>query len=276
MTAVFSEIIEEQTGYFGEGWQYPIFAIVLVGLLLLWRRRDAAIAALYTVIMMVVIYCPVTAKFLMSFMEGGVYWRMFWLLPIIPVLALGMVEFLPLVVRAAVDLFKADDKKKKPISVIAVVLVLAIYAGLLAGGGRFVYQDGNVTWAHNPEKLPEEVIDIIDAVNADYEAAPVGEKRVAAVGTIVPFIRQYDATVLLAYGRSTIQKEDKSGKKAELYEQLTNAENPDYDRIAKLLKKTDTTYLIIADNMHVRASEMNVRGFETVYGNGAYTLLKRD
>ncbi len=274
MTAVFSEIIEEQIGYFGDGWQYPLFAMALVGLLLLWRRRDAAIAALYTVIMMVIIYCPLTAKFLMNFMEGGVYWRMFWLLPIIPVLALAMVEFVPLVIEAA-GRFGSDEKKKSVLGIIAVVLVLAIYAGLLVGGGRFVYQDGNVTWAHNLEKLPEEVIDIVDAVNADYEAAPVGEKRVAAVGTIVPFIRQYDATVLLAYGRSAIQKEDKSGKKGELYEQLTNIENPDYDKIRNLLDETDTTYLIIADNMHVRASEMNDRGFETVYGNGAYTLLKR-
>ncbi len=275
MSAVFSEIIENQTGYFGEGWQYPLFAIALTGLLLLWRRRDAAAVALYTVIMLFIIYCPVTAKILMGFMEGDVYWRMFWLLPIIPVLAIAMVEFVPLVVSAAVRIFSADGKKKKALSFVAVILVFAIYAGLLCGGGRFVYRDGNVTWAKNPEKLPDEVIDIIEAVNADYESAPMGEKRVAAVGTIVPFIRQYDATVLLTYGRSTIQKEDKSGKKGELYEALTNDTSPDYDRIDRLLQKTETTYLIIANNMHVRASEMNARGYETVYDNGAYTLLKR-
>ncbi len=275
MAEVFSEIIENQTGYFGDGWQYPLFAIALVGLLLLWRRRTAAAVTLYTLIVMVIIYCPLTAKFLMGFMEGDVYWRMFWLLPIIPVLALAMVEFVPLVVSAAHRLFKADEKKSGLVSVLAVLLVLAIYGCLLFGGGRFVYQDGNVTWASNPEKLPDEVIDIIEAVNADYEAAPMGDKRVAAVGTIVPFIRQYDGTVYLSYGRSTIQKEDKSGKKGQLYEQLTNVTDPDYDLITELLDDTDTTYLIIADNMHVLATEMNERGFDTVYGNGAYTLLKR-
>ena len=275
MAEVFSEIIENQTGYFGDGWQYPLFAIALVGLLLLWRRRTAAAVTLYTLIVMVIIYCPLTAKFLMGFMEGDVYWRMFWLLPIIPGLALAMVEFVPLVVSAAHRLFKADEKKSGLVSVLAVLLVLAIYGCLLFGGGRFVYQDGNVTWASNPEKLPDEVIDIIEAVNADYEAAPMGDKRVAAVGTIVPFIRQYDGTVYLSYGRSTIQKEDKSGKKGQLYEQLTNVTDPDYDLITELLDDTDTTYLIIADNMHVLATEMNERGFDTVYGNGAYTLLKR-
>ena len=123
--------------------------------------------------------------------------------------------------------------------------------------------------------LPPEVIDVIEAVNADYEAAPVGEKKLAAVGTIVPFIRQYDATIRLTYGRSTIQKEDKSDKKGRLYEELTNAQSPDYDEIEEILEQTETTYLIIADNMSVRSSKMAEHGYEVIYDNGAYTLMKR-
>ncbi len=271
MTEVFTEVIENQTGYFGTGWQYPFFAIALCGLLLLWKRRDAAVVTLYTLIMLVIIYCPITAKVLMAFMGDNVYWRMFWLLPIIPVLGVAMVEFVGLVIKAFDRIFSG----KKWAGAAAVALVVAIYAGLLYGGGYFVYQDGNVIWAKNPEKLPPEIVDIIEAVNSDYEAAPEGEKKVAAVGTIVPFIRQYDSTILLTYGRSTVQKEDKNGTRGEIYEQLTNELSPDYDRIEKLLKKTDTTYLIIANNMSVDAGEMSGHGYEVIYDNGAYTLMKR-
>ena len=281
MTATFMEVMENQTGYFGEGWQYPIFAIALAALLILWRRRDAAIATLYTVIMLVVIYCPLTADILMRFLGDNVYWRMFWLLPIIPILGVAMVEFIPLTINAfyAMAKRKADDTGHKSggrfITILAVALVLAIYGGLLYGGGYFVYQDGNVTWAKNLEKLPPEVIDVVDALNVDYEAEPVGEKKLAAVGTIVPFIRQYDSTILLSYGRSTIQKEKKTGAKGQLYLQLTTEEQPDYDLIEELLTKTKATYLIIADNMSVRSVKMSDHGYEVIYDNGAYTLMKR-
>ena len=273
MTATFYEVIENQNGYFGEGWQYPVFAIALAGLLILWRRRDAAIAALYSVIMLIIIYCPLTAGILMGFMGENVYWRMFWLVPIIPVLGVAMVEFIPMVIKAFCGIFKKDGSDRV-IRTVAVVFVLAIYGGLLYGGGHFVYRDGNVTMAKNMEKLPPEVIDVIEALNADYEQAPVGEKKVAAVGTIVPFIRQYDSTVLLAYGRSTIQKEDKSGVRGKLYMQLTATEHPGYKKIKKLLDRTDSTYLIIADNGHVSAERMGGFGYETIYDNGAYTLMK--
>ncbi len=278
MASTFMEVIENQNGYFGEGWQYPLFAIALCALLLLWRRRDMAAVVVYTFIMLIIIYCPVTAFILMKFMGENVYWRMFWLLPLIPVLGVAMTEFLPLVIEVSKRLFAKEDSDKTKrggiVKVITVLMVLGIYAGLLTGGGNFVYKDGNVTWAKNFEKLPLEVIDVIEALNSDYENSPSGEKKLAAVGTIVPFIRQYDSTITLTYGRSTIQKKDKSGTKGKLYTELTNKKHPDYEFIEKVLKKTDTTYLIVANNMSVSVKEMSKHGYEAIYDNGAYTLLK--
>ena len=278
MTEVLSEVIEYQSGYFSEGWQYPMFAVSLFGLLVLWQRRTAAKVTLYTVIMLFIIYCPLTAEILLHFMGDGVYWRMFWLLPIIPVTGVFMVEFLPRVVQAAEGLI-GGEKSRKAVGVVAGIVVIAIYAGLLVGGGHFAYSDGNILRAGNLEKLPPDIVDMCDAINADAAEHPELTKKVASVGNPVPFIRQYDATIGMAYGRQTIWNgrdgDHRNNKKYKLYWELSNEENPDYDKLRDLIDKNGCDYVLILDEGYVTAGGLEEQGFDTVYDNGSYTLLRR-
>ena len=147
MSAAFSEVIENQNGYFADGWQYPLFFMALVLLLVLWKKKEAGIFFVFTLVAMAVIYCPVSAWVIMKAVGEDVYYRLFWVLPILYVLAAFMVEMFPLV-------------GKKFNRIIASILLVALFAGLMFFGGHMVYERGVIGRAHNLEKLPPEVLEL--------------------------------------------------------------------------------------------------------------------
>ena len=271
--AVFDQIIESQNGYFADGWQYPLFFAALVLLPVIYRKKESWIFVVYTLVALAVIYCPFTAKIIMNAVGSDVYYRMFWVLPILYVMGVFIVEMFPVSMETAKKLL--PKMKDKTVKILASFFLILIFAGLMYEGGHMVYERGVIGWGHNMEKLPADVIDVCDFINSDYEKDPVGEKRVTAVGTMVQYVRQYDATILQSYGRNTVYKGDHTKGKGRLYRELSSEPDPDYDYIEKMLIKTDSTYLVIADAGFVKASEMESRGFLSIHDNGTYTVLKR-
>ena len=48
----------------------------------------------YTVVVLAVFFCPISAKVIQKCIGSTVYWRVLWLLPVIPLIASAMTEFL--------------------------------------------------------------------------------------------------------------------------------------------------------------------------------------
>ena len=112
--------------------------------------------------------------------------RIYWLLPVIWVIAYGL------------TLLVSRLRAKNEWLGFAVVILLS--AGLILVGKPLVTED-NFTKAENIYKLPDEVIETVDKINADYDAGLSESRKVALPEELAVYARLYDGTLPLLYGR---------------------------------------------------------------------------
>lgn len=241
------------TLYIGESWQFALFLLAVLYLLLAKEEKDKRrLFAAYTGVFAVLYLCPLTAKIIMDYCIGElVYWRMFWLLPIPMILA-----------YTGTKIWKRQ--KSRPAS----IAVLAVFGILIILSGRCVYgANGPFQKAGNLMKLPPEVCWVCDIME---ENVPEGEEIKAVVPTeLAGYIRQYDPKIKLAYGRWGGQS--KRGKKLE--EQMLS-ENPNFRKIARIARKTGCNFLVYPADEWESENIQNL-GYE-VAGNVNTYVIYRD
>lgn len=112
--------------------------------------------------------------------------RIYWILPVVWVIAYG---FVLLVDRLG---------KKKQILGVAVTIGLAMVIIIV---GQPLMTKDNYRKADNIYKLPNEVIEVVDKINADYNAG-LSESRMSVMPEeLATYARLYDGTFPLLYGR---------------------------------------------------------------------------
>ena len=87
--------IEKLLLYIGDSWQYGLFLAALLYLLFSKEeKKTKRFFVSYTIVFLVVFFCPITAKIIMDYCIGqSVYWRMLWLLPIPLFIAVAGTKF---------------------------------------------------------------------------------------------------------------------------------------------------------------------------------------
>ena len=239
--------------YVGESWQFALFLLALLYLLLAKEERDKRrLFGAYTGIFAVLYLCPVTAKIIMDYCIGElVYWRMFWLLPIPVILS-----------YTAVRIWKRQKSKAAGAGVLVLFTVLIVLSGHCVYG-----EDGPFQRAGNLLKLPPEVCWACDIM--EENAPEDGEIRVTAPEELVGFIRQYDPKIRLAYGRR-----GNTGKKGKRLAAEMLKESPDFQKIARLSRKLNCNFLIYPAN-EWQDENIQALGYETV-GNVNTYIIYRD
>lgn len=116
------------------------------------------------------------------FLDTQVYYRLLWLVPMGMVVSYGAVRLLS----------HLETKRKR------------FFAGILTAAfimqsGSLIYRNPLVTKAENLYQLPSSVIAVADAMKVEGR-----DVKAVVPGEMLQFIRQYDASIHLAYGREAL------------------------------------------------------------------------
>lgn len=175
-----TQIFASYTQYTGSGMYMLLFFLAMV-FLYIWERNKEkrAILFYYPLVALVVIYNPLIAHIVINFIDGRVFWRMFWLLPLTIVIAYA----------TTVLIMYVQVKPKKFLVTIALIVILII-------GGKFIYRAENYSKAQNWYKLPTETILVCDILDNNTD----GEIRVVIPAALEVSLRQYNANIKIVYG----------------------------------------------------------------------------
>lgn len=235
--------------YWAEGYYQYLLLIAAVYLLIWKRKKEAARQMLaYMAVVLAVFFFPVTARIIFKCIGESVYWRVLWILPVVPLIACAGTELVM-------------DRKKPAVR----VLLLVVVAVAIALGGKSVWQAGNYVLAHNYQKVPDEVAQICDMINSDRKGA---DARLAADDHISSYVRVYDPSISMAYSRGA--KGARSKKSVALYQEMTSV-SPNYKKIAKLARSRRCAYLAVQlpgekQRKHIEKYEYELLGMVNDYG----------
>lgn len=220
--------IEKLLLYIGDSWQYGLFLAALLYLLFSKEeKKTKRFFVSYTIVFLVVFFCPITAKIIMDYCIGqSVYWRMLWLLPIPLFIAVAGTKF--------VMHFSSTWKR-----LAAGILVSAC----IVCSGSCVYVPGSTPYvkAQNINKIPQEVVSVCNQIRAF-----AGDEEVCVTSPYEfnVYIRQYDASIGQTFGRRLGNKVQQK-----LAEDLYAG---NVEEIVRLTRRLDGNYVIYpsSDEQH--------------------------
>ena len=175
-----TQIFASYSQYAGSGMYMLLFFLAMV-CIYIWERNkeNKALLYFYPLITLVVIYNPLIAHIIIAFIEGLVYWRIFWLLPITIIIAYA----------ATVIVLNVPVKLKR-------IMVTIALTAILIAGGKFIFTAENYSKASNWYKLPAQTILVCDILENDTD----GEIRVVVPTALEDSMRQYNANIQIVFG----------------------------------------------------------------------------
>ncbi len=233
MSTAFATVLEHYQNYFADSLYPLLFALSLCWLLFNRKEKSKRSSLLYpNLLLIVIIFCPLTAFVILKMVDDVVYYRVFWMLTLPVVIACAGTDFI-------------CSLSKNAVRVIAGVLVIAV----IALGGQSLFTDYYWEERQNYFKLPTEVIYVADAIEEDAAAQGLEYPKAAAPGNLSQYIREYDAGIRLAYGRNMVYGTVDHSK---LYEEI-NSDSPRLKRLARLTRKEGCSYLVIPAELNADA-----------------------
>lgn len=226
---MWSEILESYGEYIGTGMIIGLFLVALIYLFTAEKNKNIRVVFLYMPVMLLVLYfCPVFAAVVQLFTGGGIYYRLLWLVPVVPVLAYAAVKIIA----------EAPGKKKIPAGI--------AIAGIFLISGRLVYQSPFFSKAENRYHIPQTVVEICDSIQS-------GDELVKAVfpDEFLQYVRQYNAYIWMPYGREILV--DSWGFHYDLHD-LMEAEVLEADKIASEAHAQGCRYIIISEEKKLNGS----------------------
>ena len=116
------------------------------------------------------------------FLDEQVYYRVLWLVPMGMIVAYALAKVIS----------QIGTRRQR----IVMILVFSLF---LIKSGSLVYRNELVTKAENLFHLPASVISVADALHVEGR-----DVKAVVPGEMLQFIRQYDASIHLAYGREAL------------------------------------------------------------------------
>lgn len=243
--------------YAGSSWHMILLAVAVVLILFLAKEKKHKIIFSGYVILFGIIYlCPFTAWIIIKIFIGkSVYWRMFWSLPSVLIIAYG---FSCLLVRI-------PSKWAKALAVIACVSCISVT-------GKFVVSTDTYVSNTNRFKLPAAVPVLCELIKSDAREQEVEVVKVVACNSLLSYIRQYDASILMPYGRNALRQEGLSANEAELFV-LFNQEEKNYERLNILMEEEECNYFIVSDTTESR-DEYLAKRYQSIGQVEEYTVFR--
>lgn len=231
------ELIQAIGDALGSGWLLLVVYGISLLLSFFLLKGKQKLFLLPAVIMTIAILNPLMKTLWEKINDYG-YWRLLWIIPLIPVLA---------AVPAAVT-----EQAQKWYAKLAVIL-LAV--GIIALSGSFIYSYEGTTFKKpdNPDKLPPEVTETADAL-LELDDTP----RIVADQHIAIYIREYTGKIKTPFGRDlTFGKPSEYGRNIADY--LNNLDMP---KLIENMKAKDYKYLVTHNLDPERDKKIKEGGFE--------------
>lgn len=170
---------------YGDSSMMTVF--VIAAIVYLWiteEKKEIRLLFVYlTTAVGALFFFPLFAYAAMHFfLDEQVYYRLLWLVPMGVIVSYAVVKALG----------QVESKRKR-------IVTGLIAALLIMQSGSLVYQNAMVTKAENPYHLPSSVISVADVLRVEGR-----EVKAVVPGEMLQFIRQYDVSIHLAYGREAL------------------------------------------------------------------------
>lgn len=258
MRAIISTTIQMYQEYFGASGYMALFLMALLYLLKTKQDKNGKQNHFfigYTILFVGIYFCPLTAKIIMDYCIGeSVYWRMFWMLPY------------EIVIAYVLCMWITDARKWKKAVLVAVSL------GMIAVAGQRVYQGTVFVPRTNIYKIDAEAVAACEAITTD--AAANGRSKTAIVSNdLLEEIRQYDASILMPYGRNALRNSEMNTKARKIYSTMSET-TLDVKRLAFYADSYGYEYFIYETGKQVENLEQ--AGYVKVAEAGSHTVYRLD
>lgn len=238
-----SSVINTFQNYIGTGSIVIWFLLALLYLLCNEKQKPRRILFIYTPILLLLLFFnPLFAKAFFILVGEEIYFRNFWLLPIIVVLA-----------YAAVQIF-SSLKGKKAVCFATIVVLLITFSG------KLVYSNPLYTKAENPYHVPNAVVHICDAIEV-----PGHEVMAVFPYELLLYVRQYDPLVRMPYGRDAMM-----GWRDELYNAM-EAPVIELDVLVPLTREAGCHYIVLRSGDKI-AGNLQDYGLEWLMETDGYVV----
>ena len=216
--------------YMGTGLIVIFFVISLIYLWVQEKRKYVRILFVYVpVILLCLFFQPLFAKLVYNTAGREIYYRLLWLLPVTVTIAF-----------AAVTLYLRLSGKRK------IVFALTA-AGMIMVSGSFIYRNPYFQKAENFYHVPDCVVHICDAI-----VAPGREVMAVFPLELVQYVRQYEPTICMPYGREMTVESWYYFQSDLLNEMERDVVN--LDRLAPLAKEKGCHYIILSEDKKMNGS----------------------
>ena len=230
--------IENLLGSGVEGnWFYYIAPVCLLFLVLFWKKRRVTFA-IPILIIMVLVMNPLAKEKFEKVTETGYYWRLLWIIPIIPICAAlpGMIE----------EKIKFQYTKG---------IITVVFAGLFILLGSYTY-DQRLARFYKPAnevKIEQPFVDIADTLLTYDDHPYVVMDHWPSV-----FIRQYTPQIRMLYGRDIYGFGTLSPLGAKIHDQLYSGQ---YTEMASAMLDDGYQYLVTDDSEEGKRDALGNAGF---------------
>lgn len=217
---MWNEIITFYEKYTGAGMLMVLLLAAVIYLFVAEKNRATKILFLYVpVFLLALFFNPLFAKVVYRFTGDEIYWRILWLVPVVPVLA-----------YAAVKIIFSVSGKKRGTACVGLVLILMV-------SGKLVYQNPDFVKAENVYHIPQVVVDLCEAIREDEIV------RAAFPIEHVYYVRQYTNDIYMPYGREMLRSDWEA--KNSLYDLLI-VPVFDVEAVTAALREWDCEYVVFS------------------------------
>lgn len=232
----------------------PLPYIYLVSLVFLaFRGKEKRRMVFWpSVLIMLVILNPVCYGLIWTKLITYAFWRMLWMIPMLPVIACAVMELGTLCKKVW----------------LAPVLTVAMIAVFFVKGDNLYQQPGVWTKAENAYKLPQATLDV-GAKLLELEEEPI----VIAPVSLYSYLRQYDGRIRMVYGRDaeTYIQPIEDPEILELV-QMMAVNGGDCRRFTELARAHHANLIVLPEENGFGAMEYN--GYEPVATVDGYVIYR--
>lgn len=251
MVEVWNLVNSVYRSFCGTGMYFALFYVSVLYIAIKKEEKEARYYFVYpSLFLMFIIFNPVTAQIIGGNLVGwDVYWRIFWTLPIITVIAFAGTQVVKLV----------DGKQKKFLTQAAIIFIIIV-------SGKFTLNTELFSHPENLYKIPNEVVQVADMVLEDNE-----EPKIAAPLAVSCYIRQYSGKISQVYGRNVARGDAYRGG-ITIYEQLSS-ETPDLKTLIRKVRNAKCNYIVVPIQWEYEA-EFAEYQYEVLGCTNSYVVYK--
>ncbi len=205
-----------------------LYLLGVIYLLITEKERRIRVLMVYTPLTVLVIFlCPLFRKYFVGAgLDGETYYRVLWLL------TMGIT-----IAYAGCKLFAAH--KRIGLAVMSAAVILC---------GTCVYANPNISKAQNLYHLPESVVKICDFLKVQEESEYI---KVLVPQDLAHFIRQYDADIMMPYGRNMLVP--RWGYYDAVYEAMEKTEIVDMPVLLEATRSYECNYIVFHETRELNS-----------------------